>query len=301
MTPPPVSLPALTQEAYKRILTAHGAQTAPATASAITSFIKTVDAAADRVVRQAASQALKRGYHRRSQAATAGATTVTVTHVKTALVEDLKARQRQASSKNKNKGNASQQHGGEGALGHTVLPLTYFGGPESPAYRAGGEYSAAPLPDGLARAPLEPSSSSIMRGGDGAHGHTVLPSVYFDPGRSSSAAYTHASGTGHTATHVTSAVVRDALPATFPSPSHLLAGGASTSPRRSRALDAVLRASVERASAARHAELSGAAQALVRDAVRVHISQKLASQAAKTRTPASPTSRRVSKGSSVRH
>lgn len=97
-----------------------------------------------------------------------------------------------------------QHHGGEGALGHTVLPLAYFGGPGGTgAFSAEGRYT--------------------QRGGEGALGHTVLPPAYF--GRDEGAAYSQAfEDAGHTAFTSSPCIARDALTAS-PGITPLLSGG----------------------------------------------------------------------------
>ncbi len=101
-----------------------------------------------------------------------------------------------------------QHRGGEGALGHTVLPLAYFGGPGGT-----GEFSA--------------EGRYTQRGGEGALGHTVLPPAYF--GRDEGAAYSQAfEDAGHTAFTSAPCIARDALTAS-PGITPLLSGGGSGS------------------------------------------------------------------------
>lgn len=109
-----------------------------------------------------------------------------------------------------------QHRGGEGALGHTVLPLAYFGGPGGT-----GEFSA--------------EGRYTQRGGEGALGHTVLPPAYF--GRDEGAAYSQAfEDAGHTAFTSAPCIARDALVAS-PGITPLLSGGSSGGAAKDRAVD----------------------------------------------------------------
>lgn len=137
---------------------------------------------------------------------------------------------------------AGPHRGGEGALGHTVLPLAYFGGPRGAgAFSAEGRYT--------------------QHGGEGALGHAVLPPAYF--GRDEGGAYSQAfEDAGHTAFSASPCLVREALTAS-PGATPLLRGGGAAAVGDRRQALAYVRGLVQTTAAERGVRVTPKAAALM--------------------------------------
>jgi hypothetical protein len=101
-----------------------------------------------------------------------------------------------------------RQNGGEGALGHTVLPPSYFSGRADPDYTLHPAPSTAQPAAGLIR----PALQSQRGGWDGAIGHTRLPISFFTPGADQARYTSDASGSSPPPS---ATIIRQGLPSTL--------------------------------------------------------------------------------------